>query len=290
MISGIDPDSVVYLNGDFVRLGEAKISVLDRGFIFGDGIYDVVPAYHGKPFRIDGHLNRLERSLAKVGISNPFSRREWEKLVLDMLARSGRGADCMVYIQVTRGVAKRDHAFPDKVTPSVFVMVSPFKRVQQEREIGLKAIAIEDERWLRCDIKSMSLLGNVMAKQQALEAGVDEVIQFRDGFLTEGASCNIWIVRDGTLLAPMRNNLILEGIRYSLMEELAAQAGIAFQARQISREEVDSADEIMMTAATKEVLPIVVFNGQPVGDGRPGPVFAKLREGYDKAIKAAEQA
>ncbi len=128
------------------------------------------------------------------------------------------------------------------------------------------------------------------AQQQALEAGVDEVIQFRDGFLTEGASCNIWIVRDGTLLAPMRNNLILEGIRYSLMEELAAQAGIAFQARQISREEVDSADEIMMTAATKEVLPIVVFNGQPVGDGRPGPVFAKLREGYDKAIKAAEQA
>lgn len=290
MIAGIDPDSIVYLNGDFVRLGEAKISVLDRGFIFGDGIYDVVPAYHGKPFRIDGHVGRLERSLAKVGITNPFTRREWEKLVLDMLARSGRGADCMVYIQVTRGVAKRDHAFPSNVPPSIFIMVSPFKRVQQERETGLKAVAIEDERWLRCDIKSVSLLGNVLAKQQAVEAGVDEVIQFRDGFLTEGASCNIWIVRDGTLLAPMRNNLILEGIRYSLMEELAAQAGIAFQARQISREEVDTADEIMMTSATKEVLPIVIFNGQPVGDGRPGPVFAKLREGYDKAIKAAEQA
>lgn len=290
MIAGIDPDSIVYLNGDFVRLGEAKISVLDRGFIFGDGIYDVVPAYHGKPFRIDGHLARLERSLAKVGIRNPFSRREWEKLVLDMLARSGRGADCMVYIQVTRGVAKRDHAFPAHVSPSFFIMVSPFTRVQHEREAGLKAVAIEDERWLRCDIKSVSLLGNVLAKQQAVEAGVDEVIQFREGFLTEGASCNIWIVRDGTLLAPMRNNLILEGVRYSLMEELAAQAGIAFQARQISREEVETADEIMMTSATKEVLPIVVFNGQPVGDGRPGPVFAKLREGYDRAIKAAEQA
>ena len=200
MIADIDPDSIVYLNGDFVRLGEAKISVLDRGFIFGDGIYDVVPAYHGKPFRIDGHLGRLERSLAKVGIHNPFTRREWEKLVLDMLARSGRGADCMVYIQVTRGVAKRDHAFPSNVTPSIFIMVSPFKRVQQERETGLTAVAIEDERWLRCDIKSVSLLGNVLAKQQAVEAGVDEVIQFRDGFLTEGASCNIWIVRDGTLL------------------------------------------------------------------------------------------
>src|SRR5690606_11178801 len=163
MIAGIDPDSIVYLNGDFVRLGEAKISVLARGFIFGDGIYDVVPAYHGKPFRIDGHLGRLERSLAKVGITNPFTRREWEKLVLDMLARSGRGADCMVYIQVTRGAAKRDHAFPSNVTPSIFIMVSPFKRVQQERETGLKAVASEDERWLRCDIKSVSMLGIVLA-------------------------------------------------------------------------------------------------------------------------------
>ncbi len=290
MIPSIDPDSIVYLNGDFVRLGEAKISVLDRGFIYGDGIYDVVPAYHGKPFRMDGHLNRLERSLAKIGIANPFTRREWEKLVLDMLARSGRGGDCMVYIQVTRGVAKRDHAFPKDAAPSVFIMVSPFQRVQAERENGLTAIAIEDVRWLHCDIKSVSLLGNVLAKQQAVQAGVDEVIQFRDGFLTEGASCNIWIVREGTLLAPMRNNLILEGVRYGLMEELAAQAGIPFQARQISREEVDGADEILMTAATKEVLPIVMFNGRPVGDGRPGPVFAKLREGYDKAIQAVEQA
>ena len=290
MIPGIDPDSIVYLNGDFVRLGEAKISVLDRGFIYGDGIYDVVPAYRGKPFRMDGHLNRLERSLAKVGIANPFTRLGWEKLVLDMLARSGRGADCMVYIQVTRGVAKREHAFPKDVEPTVFVMVSPFTRVQVEREQGLSAVAIDDIRWLHCDIKSVSLLGNVLAKQQAVQAGVDEVIQFRDGFLTEGASCNIWIVRDGILLAPMRNNLILEGVRYGLLEELAAQAGIAFQARRISREEVDTADEILMTAATKEVLPIVVFNGQPVGDGRPGPVYATLREGYDKAIQATEQA
>lgn len=290
MIPGTDPDSIVYLNGDFVRLGEAKISVLDRGFIYGDGIYDVVPAYRGKPFRMDGHLNRLERSLAKVGIANPFTRLGWEKLVLDMLARSGRGADCMVYIQVTRGVAKREHAFPKDVAPTVFVMVSPFTRVQAERDNGLSAIAIDDIRWLHCDIKSVSLLGNVLAKQQAVQAGVDEVIQFRDGFLTEGASCNIWIVRDGILLAPMRNNLILEGVRYGLLEELAAQAGIAFQARRISREEVDSADEILMTAATKEVLPIVVFNGQPVGDGRPGPVYATLREGYDKAIQATEQA
>ncbi|QAA94550.1 D-amino acid aminotransferase [Pollutimonas thiosulfatoxidans] len=286
MIADVDNDSVVYLNGDYVRLGDAKISVLDRGFIFGDGIYDVVPAYNGKPFRMDGHLARLERSLAAIGIQTGRSRSDWEALVLDMITRSGLG-DCMVYIQVTRGVAKRDHAFPNKVVPTVFCMVSPFKRPTAElREQGLSAVGMTDIRWLRCEIKSVSLLGNVLAKQYAVDAGVDDVLQFRDGYLSEGSAANIWVAKDGVLLAPPRSNLILEGIRYGLLEELAEQAGITFNARPISQQEVDEADELMLSSATKELLPITSYNGKPVGTGKAGPVYTALRAGYDKAIAA----
>ncbi|UYO94055.1 D-amino acid aminotransferase [Pollutimonas sp. M17] len=286
MIPDVDNDSIVYLNGQYVRLGDATISVLDRGFIFGDGIYDVVPAYNGKPFRMDGHLARLERSLAAIGIKVDFQRSDWEALVQDMLKRSGL-SDCMVYLQVTRGVAKRDHAFPANTAPTVFCMVSPFKRPDAKaREQGLSAVGIPDIRWLRCEIKSVSLLGNVLAKQHAVDAGVDEVLQFRDGFLSEGSSCNIWVAKDGVLLAPPRSNLILEGIRYGFVEELADQAGIAFNARPVSQQEVDAADELMLSSATKELLPITTYNGKPVGGGKPGPIYAALRAGYDKAIAA----
>ncbi|NYT44235.1 D-amino acid aminotransferase [Alcaligenaceae bacterium] len=286
MIADVDNDSVVYLNGDYVRLGDAKISVLDRGFIFGDGIYDVVPAYSGKPFRMDGHLARLERSLAAIGIQTGRSRSDWEALVMDMITRSGLG-DCMVYIQVTRGVAKRDHAFPNNVVPTVFCMVSPFKRPTAAlREQGLSAVGMTDIRWLRCEIKSVSLLGNVLAKQYAVDAGVDDVLQFRDGYLSEGSAANIWVAKEGVLLAPPRSNLILEGIRYGLLEELAEQAGITFNARPISQQEVDEADELMLSSATKELLPITSYNGKPVGAGKAGPVYTALRAGYDKAIAA----
>lgn len=284
MITGVDPDTIVYLNGDYVRLGDAKVSVLDRGFIFGDGIYDVVPAYKGKPFRITEHLSRLERSLQLIDLEVDYSHQDWEQLVLDMLARSGRGADCMVYIHVTRGVAKRDHAFPTDTAPTVFCMVSPFERPDEVRETGLSAIGIPDVRWLMCHIKSISLLGNVLARQQAVDAGVDEAIQFRDGFMTEGSSTNIWVVKDGVLLAPPRNNLILEGIRYRLLEDLAANAGIPFEARPIAEEEVATADELMLTSATKEVLPILEYNGNPVGTGKPGAIYKALRAGYDELI------
>lgn len=284
MIPDVDNDSIVYLNGEYVRLGDAKISVLDRGFIFGDGIYEVVPAYRGKPFRMAGHLARLERSLAAIDIHVDLTRDDWQALVQDMLARSGMD-DCMVYIQVTRGVAKRDHGFPNNTKATVFCMVSPFKRPGADvRDHGMSAVGITDIRWLRCEIKSVSLLGNVLAKQHAVDAGVDEVVQFRDGFMSEGASCNIWLVKDGVLLAPPRSNLILEGIRYGLMEELAEKAGIRFEARPISRQEVENADELMLTSATKEVLPVTNYDGKPVGNGLPGPVYTALRAGYDQAI------
>lgn len=290
MIPDVDNDSIVYLNGETLRLGDAQVSVLDRGFIFGDGIYDVVPAYSGQPFRMDEHLARLERNLAAIRIRVDMIRADWEDLVTDLIHRSGLG-DCIAYIQVTRGVAKRDHAFPPASQPTIFCMVSPFVRPDAtQREQGLSAVAIPDLRWLRCEIKSVSLLGNVLARQAAVEADVDEVLQFRDGFLTEGASSNAWVVKNNVLLAPPRNNLILEGIRYRFLEELAAQAGVTFEARPISEHEVDEADELMMTSATKEVLPVTTYNGRPVGTGKPGPVYEKLRKGYDQVIRTLEQA
>lgn len=286
MIPDVDNDSLVYLNGGLVRLGDAKVSVLDRGFIFGDGVYDVVPAYGGKPFRMDAHLARLERSLAAIGIECDLQREDWERIVRDLIQGSGLG-DCVVYIQVTRGVARRDHGFPEGIEPTVFCMVSPFKRPDATlREQGLSAIGVPDERWMRCNIKSISLLGNVLARQAAIEAGVDDVIQFRNGCLTEGSAANIWVVKNGVLLAPPRGKLILEGIRYGLMEELAAECGIPFEARPITEDEVSAASELLLTSATKEVLPITRYNGQPVGDGKPGPIYTRLRAAYDAVIAA----
>jgi len=287
MIPGVPGESQVYLNGEFLRVDEAKVSVLDRGFIFGDGIYEVVPVYQGNAFRMAEHLDRLDRSLAALRIAPPFDRSGWIDLIQQLLDRSNLDT-CIVYLQVTRGVAKRDHPFPmPAVTPTVFGMIAPWSPPPAaQRGQGLSVISIPDERWLHCEIKSVSLLGNVLAKQQAVDAHVDEVLQFRDGYLTEGASTNIWVVSGGKLLAPPKNNLILEGIRYGLMGELAAEAGIPFESRRISQAEVEQADELMLSSATKEVLAIVSLDGKPVGSGKPGPVFEQLRAGYDARIAA----
>ncbi len=287
MIPGVPGESQVYLNGEFLRMDEAKVSVLDRGFIFGDGIYEVVPVYQGNAFRMAEHLDRLDRSLAALRIAQPFDRSGWINLIEQLLDRSNLDT-CIVYLQVTRGVAKRDHPFPSPaVTPTVFGMIAAWSPpTTAQRAQGLSAISIPDERWLHCEIKSVSLLGNVLAKQQAVDAHVDEVLQFRDGYLTEGASTNIWVVSGGKLLAPPKNNLILEGIRYGLMGELAAEAGIPFESRRISQAEVEQADELMLSSATKEVLAIVSLDGKPVGSGKPGPVFEQLRAGYDARIAA----
>lgn len=287
MIPGVPGESQVYLNGEFLRVDEAKVSVLDRGFIFGDGIYEVVPVYQGKAFRMAEHLNRLDRSLAALRITAPLDRAGWVDLIEQLLSRTTLDT-CIVYLQVTRGVAKRDHQFPaTPVTPTVFGMISAWSPPPAaQRTQGLTAISIPDERWLHCEIKSVSLLGNVLAKQQAVDANADEVVQFRDGYLTEGSSTNIWVVSGGKLLAPPKNNLILEGIRYGLMGELAEAAGIPFESRRISQQEVESADELMLSSATKEVLAIVTLDGKPVGSGKPGPVFEQLRAGYDARIAA----
>jgi D-alanine transaminase len=279
-------DPVVYLNGEMTPLSEAKIPVLDRGFIFGDGVYEVVPMYGRKMFRAKQHLARLFRSLQSIGIPNPHSEEDWMALV-DKVASGYPADDQIIYIQVTRGVAKRAHAFPKEVTPTVFIMTNQITLPTAEaREKGVACVSMEDRRWLRCEIKSVSLLGNVLAAQHAAENEAVEAIQFRDGFLTEASASNVWVVKDGKLMAPPKDNLILEGIRYGLLEDLSQRTGIPFEARRITREEVFSADEVLLTSASKEVLPVVSIDGQKIGSGKPGPVFQKLYAAYQEAKKA----
>ncbi len=281
---------IAYLNGAFMPIEEARVPVLDRGFIFGDGVYEVVPVYARRPFRWPNHLARLKRSLAAIGIDNPHDDAGWAALVGDLVARH-EWADQFVYMQVTRGVARRDHAFPKPaVPPTVFAMSSPLAPPPPEQvEQGVSAISLPDERWLHCDIKSVSLLGNVLARQAAVQAGAAECVMFRDGFLTEGSASNIWMVRGERLYAPPTDHLVLQGIRYGLVGELCEATGIPLQLRRILREEVQAADELILSSATKEVLAITRLDGQPVGSGRPGPVFRKLLAAY-QAAKAAQPA
>lgn len=294
MIQGIEGNPTVFLNGQWQPLSEAKVSVLDRGFIFGDGIYEVVPAYSKRPFRIESHLNRLMRSLTAIRIRSPYDKEQWAALFHEVVTRNA-GDDQFVYIQVTRGVAKRDHAFPNpEVTPTVFAMSTAFHQPSQKiRDEGVAVVTLPDERWLHCDIKSTALLGNVLARQSAADRGVMEGVMFRDGFLTEGSSSNVWMVKDGVLCAPIKNHLVLEGIRYGLFEELAAKLGIPLQIRRIRQAEVAGADELMISSATKEVLPIVKMDSRLVGHashaGKPGPIYKKLRQAYDEAINATRQ-
>ncbi|HEY4316406.1 MAG TPA: D-amino acid aminotransferase [Herbaspirillum sp.] len=279
----IDDDPLVYLNGAITPLSQAMVPVLDRGFIFGDGIYEVIPIYDGKPFRGREHLARLFRSLASIGIANPHNAAGWNALI-DSVVSANNLADQMVYIQVTRGVAKRGHAFPAESTPTVFIMSNPLVLPDAvARANGVACVTMEDKRWLRCEIKSVSLLGNVLAAQHAAENKVVEAIQFRDGYLTEASSSNVWIVKNGKLMAPPKDNLILEGIRYGLIEELCAYNKIDFAPNKITREEVFQADEIMLSSASKEILPVVTLDGKTIGTGSPGPIFAMLYAAYQGA-------
>ncbi len=279
----MNANPTVFLNGEFLPLDEARVPVLDRGFIFGDGIYEVVPSYGGRLFRWPQHLARLKRSLAAIRIRNPRDDAGWTDLVQALIARHP-WPDQFVYLQVTRGVARRDHAFPAGVEPTVFAMASELVPVPAaQREAGVAAITLPDERWLHCDIKSVSLLGNVLARQAAVDAGAVECVMFRDGFLTEGSASNIWVVRNGTVLGAPRDNRILEGIRVGLIDELCARGGLAAETRPVLREEVLAADELLISSATKEILPVTRLDGRPVGDGRPGPVYRALYEAYQAA-------
>ena len=265
---------MIYLNGRFMPLEEATIPVLDRGFIFGDGIYEVIPAYSRRPFRLAEHLQRLQNSLDGIQLKNPHSSAEWAELLQALIA-SNEGEDQYLYLHITRGVAKRDHAFPKVVTPTVFMMSSPLPPPELKSS-GVTAISAEDNRWLRCDIKAISLLPNVLLRQQAVAAGTMEALLMREGFLTEGSASNIFVVQNGVLLAPPKNNLMLPGITYDLILELAAADSMPFKVGPVAEASVRGADELWLTSSTREVLPITVLDGQPVGNGQPGPLFKRM--------------
>ena len=273
---------MVFLNGKFLPLEQAMVPVLDRGFIFGDGVYELIPVYSRAPFRMEDHLARLERSLASVRIKNPYAREKWREIILQLVARQP-WEDQAVYFQVTRGVAKRDHAFPAGVEPTVFVMANPLVNPPRELvEKGASAVTAVDNRWLRCDIKSISLIGNVLLRQVSADAGAQETILFRDGKLTEASASNVFIVKRGVLLSPPKSNLILPGITYDVVTEIAQAGNIPLEFRDIGEAEVRGADEVWVTSSSKEILAIVTLDGKPVADGRPGPLFKRAFQLYQE--------
>lgn len=281
------PDILCYLNGEYTPLAQAKVSVLDRGFIFGDGVYEVLPVYGRKIFRFDEHMARLGRSLAKVRIENPLNRAGWLERCRHLIA--GHPAeDQLVYLQVTRGVAMRDHAMPADIEPTVFIVATPMKPpTAEQRRHGVACLTARDFRWERADIKSTSLLGAVLARQMSADKGLAETIMFRNGFLTEGSSTNVWVVHEGAVLGPPKSEHVLEGIRYDLIRELCEEEGIAFNLRPVPESEVLVADELLLSSATKEILPVTTLDGEPVGHGalrgKPGPVYGRLYEAYQRA-------
>jgi D-alanine transaminase len=274
---------MVFLNGLFLPLEEAKIPVLDRGFIFGDGIYEFIPVYARVPFRLAEHFARLERSLHEARIRNPYSRAAWQRHIAELISRQpfdNQG----VYLQVTRGVARRDHSFPvDDIEPTVFMMSNPLVNPAAELiENGVAAVTAEDFRWLRCDIKTTSLLANCLLRQYAAESGAAEAILLRDGKLTEASASNVFLVKDGLILAPPKSNLILPGITYDVVVELARGAGLPVELREIDAAELRGADEIWLTSSSKEVVAVSKLDGAAVGSGRPGPLFRQLHALYQQ--------
>lgn len=279
--------SLAYLNGSYLPLTEAHVSVMDRGFLFGDGVYEVVPVYGRRAFRLHEHLRRLDQSLAAIRLANPHVAAEWEEIVTQLVGASEHN-DQQIYIQVTRGIAAtRNHVLPDNPVPTVFAMsdalLPPAPELLRD---GVRAVSAADLRWLRCDIKTTSLLANCLLRQLSADAGCFETVLFRDGMLSEGSASNIFIVKAGTLLAPPKSQLMLPGITYDVMFEIAAAHGLPHETRAIAETEVRTADEVLLTSSTREVMPIVMLDGAPVGNGRPGPMTEKLATLYQSFKQA----
>jgi D-alanine transaminase len=272
---------MIYLNGQYMPIAEARISPMDRGFLFGDGAYELIPVYSRRPFRPDEHLARLAHTLDGMRLANPLSLPAWQAVIEKLIAEN-QGEDQSIYIQVTRGAdVKRDHPFPKGVPPTVFVMSAPLVTVAPELlQTGVPCVSAADNRWLRCNLKTVSLLANVLLRQEAVDAGCAETILFRDGFLSEGAASNIFIVKDSRLLAPPKGHLMLPGITYDVVLELAQGHALAYEVRDILEAEVRAADEIWMTSSTKEVLPVTTLDGRPVGTGKPGPAAVAMYGWY----------
>ncbi len=271
---------IVFLNGQFLPIEQAYVPVLDRGFIFGDGVYEVIPVYSRHPFRLREHLKRLEQSLASVRLANPYSPGDWEKLVRKLIASDENG-DQSVYLHITRGVAPRDHAFPKNTAPTVFMMSNPLITPTIEQcKNGVAAISAVDIRWDRCDIKATSLLSNVLLRQLAVDAGAAETVLFRDGILTEGSASNIFAVENGVILAPPKDKHMLPGITYDLVLELAQANNIEVEVAHLAEARIRTADELWITSSTKEILAITSLDGKAIGNGSPGMMFHRAYSLY----------
>lgn len=280
---------IVHLNGQNLPADKACVPVLDRGFIFGDGVYEVIPVFGGRPFRLDEHLQRLENSLSEVRIPNPHPRAEWATLIQGLIDAND-GGDQSLYLQVTRGPAARDHALPENPAPTVFAMSNPLRPPAAETlEHGIAAITLDDIRWARCHIKAISLLPNILLRQTALDAEAAEAILIRDGYATEGAASNLFVVLDGVLITPAKGPRLLPGITRDVILELAAANGIACREDEIRREDLSRTSEIWVTSSTREILPVTTLDDKPVGNGKPGPVFKKMYALY-QTNKAALRA
>jgi D-alanine transaminase len=286
------PANIACFNGALLPLEEISISPLDRGFVFGDGVYEVIPVYNGVMLRAREHFERLQRSMDEIRLANPYSVDEWIALARRLLAH--HPGNQSVYLQVTRGVPpKRDHVMPKGLKPTVFMMCQPLASPSREQvDNGVACITAKDFRWEKCNIKSTSLLGNVIARQMAADAGATECVMFRDGFLTEASASNVFAVKGSTVLAPPMDNLILLGITYQLLLDLAREGDVKLEVRKVSEAEVRGADELWLTSSTKEVLAITTLDSKPVGSGKPGPLFRRMHalfQEYKARIgKAAE--
>ncbi len=269
--------TIAYLNGEFLPLADAKISVLDRGFIFGDGVYEVAPVYRRRPFFLGAHLRRLAASLAEVQIAPPMENAQWRQKILSLVSRQNFD-DQSLYLQVTRGVAPRKHTFPDAAKPTVFMMCMPLPDNSDKGKNGVAVATADDFRWTRCHIKSTSLLGNVILAQNAAERNCEEIILFRGDFLAEASASNVFIVAGKKVMTPPADNLILHGITRKIILECASQCGIAVEERPIRRPEFAAADEIWITSSTREILPVVRLDGVQVGDGKPGAIFRRIHQ------------
>ena len=285
--------SLVFLNGEFLPLEQARIPVLDRGFLFGDGVYEVIPAYGGRLFRLEEHLERLDNSLKAIRIEPPHGHAEWRS-ILERLIAGGEG-DQSIYLQVTRGAhSKRDHAIPPGLQPTVFAMASPISAPNPAiAERGIRAVTRDDIRWHRCDIKAVTLLAAVLLRQEAADEDAMEAILVRDGLATEGAASNLFIIHGGVIITPPKGADLLPGITRDLVLELAAREGLAHREAPVPREQLEQAEEVWLTSSTREVMPVTHLDGRTVGDGRPGPHWCRMRDlyrAYKEQLRAAPSA
>jgi D-alanine transaminase len=284
-----EPLPICHLNGEFLPLRDARISPLDRGFLYSDGAYEVTPVYGGRPFRFDQHHDRLTRSLAEIRMADPLTRDAWRDLYRELIARNGAASsDAYIYVQVTRGAEYgRNHAPLPEVPRTVFAFAAPWPTGRAGwRENGLPAVTAQDTRWSRCDIKSVSLLANVLLRQLAVDAEASECLLLRDGRLTDSSASSVHVVIGGELRTPPNSWKLLPGTTRSVLEELADSCGVKWRSADVSESELRGADEIMLGAATREVQPVTTLDGKPVGDGRPGPVWRKLYDAYQQYKRA----